>query len=102
MVAMQAMGGRGVASRQPFAGGQALPSVASAAQNNHRLSSSSRRGCCTTRAASVIRDLHAQLSSKQLSVSELTAEYLRRLDAAEPTVQSFITVTAEQAMQQVG
>lgn len=49
---------------------------------------------------SVIRELHQQLVSKNRSATEITQGYLNRIQALEPKLHSFLTVTAEQALAQ--
>jgi len=49
---------------------------------------------------SVIRTLHEQLVSKARSASEITQEYLDRIQAVEPQIHSYLTVTADQALAQ--
>lgn len=49
---------------------------------------------------SSIRELHRQLTSKERSAVEITQDYLNRIEALEPQLQSYITVTAESALQQ--
>lgn len=47
-----------------------------------------------------IRELHHQLIQKERSAVEITQEALDRIQNLEPTVHSFLHVTAEQALQQ--
>ena len=47
-----------------------------------------------------IRKLHAQLVKKERSAVEITQEALDRIQAVEPHVNSFLSVTAEQALEQ--
>ena len=47
-----------------------------------------------------IHELHAQLAGGALSAVELTEHVLQRLDAVEPRVRAYVTVTAEQARRQ--
>ncbi len=47
-----------------------------------------------------IRELHDQLVTKQRSAVEITQEALDRIQAVEPTVQSFLQVTADHALAQ--
>lgn len=49
---------------------------------------------------SLIRELHRQLIQKERSAVEITQDYLDRIQALEPTLQSFLTVTAQQAIAQ--
>ncbi|MEO1208688.1 MAG: Asp-tRNA(Asn)/Glu-tRNA(Gln) amidotransferase subunit GatA [Cyanobacteria bacterium J06638_20] len=49
---------------------------------------------------SLIRELHRQLIEKERSAVEIIQDYLDRINALEPTLQSFLTVTAEQAIAQ--
>ncbi|HEY9888397.1 MAG TPA: amidase, partial [Candidatus Obscuribacterales bacterium] len=49
---------------------------------------------------SLIRELHRQLTQKERSAVEITQAYLDRIQALEPTLHSFLTVTAEQAIAQ--
>lgn len=49
---------------------------------------------------SLIRKLHQQLVSKERTAVEITQEYLGRITALEPQLQSYLTVTSEQALQQ--
>lgn len=54
-----------------------------------------------TRAAqSVIRQLSNDLRSKQISAEEITRKYLDSLNKIEPSINSFISVSDEAAMQQ--
>src|SRR5687768_6663293 len=41
----------------------------------------------------------AQVKAKKISCREVTDDFLERIEAVEPRVQSFVTVTAEQARQ---
>ncbi len=45
-----------------------------------------------------IHDLHQQLKDRQVSSVELTKAFLNRIEATDATVNSFITVTPEQAL----
>ncbi|MEB3310648.1 MAG: Asp-tRNA(Asn)/Glu-tRNA(Gln) amidotransferase subunit GatA [Snowella sp.] len=45
-----------------------------------------------------IRELHQQLVSKERSAVEITTETLQRVTSLEPKLQSFLCVTADQAM----
>ncbi|MBD2045318.1 Asp-tRNA(Asn)/Glu-tRNA(Gln) amidotransferase subunit GatA [Coleofasciculus sp. FACHB-64] len=47
-----------------------------------------------------IRELHKQLISKERSAVELTQEALDRIQALEPKLNSFLSVTAERALEQ--
>ncbi len=47
-----------------------------------------------------IRELHQQLVSKARSATEITQEALARIQALEPTLHSFLAITAEQAIAQ--
>ena len=47
-----------------------------------------------------IHELHEQLAGGSLSAVDLTESVLRRLDAVEPQVRAYVTVTAQQARQQ--
>ncbi|MBF2067373.1 MAG: Asp-tRNA(Asn)/Glu-tRNA(Gln) amidotransferase subunit GatA [Calothrix sp. C42_A2020_038] len=47
-----------------------------------------------------IRELHEQLVKKERSAVEITEETLKRIEALEPKVQSFLCVTAEKAIEQ--
>ena len=47
-----------------------------------------------------IRKLHAQLVKKERSAVEITQEALDRIQAVEPQVNSFLSVTAERALKQ--
>lgn len=49
---------------------------------------------------SLIRELHRQLTAKERSAVEITQSYLDRIQAIEPTIRSFLTVTAERAIAQ--
>ncbi len=49
---------------------------------------------------SVIRSLHQQLVKKERSATEITAEYLARIQTLEPQLHSFLTITADQAQAQ--
>ncbi|HEY9761634.1 MAG TPA: Asp-tRNA(Asn)/Glu-tRNA(Gln) amidotransferase subunit GatA [Trichocoleus sp.] len=49
---------------------------------------------------SSIRELHQQLVSKERTAVEITQEYLDRIEALEPRLKSYLTVTAEQALDQ--
>ena len=46
-----------------------------------------------------IRDLHQQLVSKERSAVEITTEFLERIHSVEPQIHSFLSVTAEQALE---
>ncbi|HWI41873.1 MAG TPA: Asp-tRNA(Asn)/Glu-tRNA(Gln) amidotransferase subunit GatA, partial [Verrucomicrobiae bacterium] len=45
-----------------------------------------------------IHELHEKLKRKELSSREATEGMLRRIEAVEPKVGAFITVTAERAL----
>lgn len=64
-----------------------------------------RGGAVRVRAAavksSVIREIHSDLSSKRRSAVEVTQHYLDAIGRKEGVVNSFITVAAEQALEQV-
>ncbi len=47
-----------------------------------------------------IRDLHEQLTSKERSAVEIAQEALDRIQALEPTLHSFLHVTADRALEQ--
>jgi aspartyl-tRNA(Asn)/glutamyl-tRNA(Gln) amidotransferase subunit A len=47
-----------------------------------------------------IRELHKQLIRKERSAVEITQETLDRIQALEPKIHSFLSVTAEQALEQ--
>ena len=47
-----------------------------------------------------IRKLHAQLVKKERSAVEITQEALDRIQAVEPNVNSFLSITAERALEQ--
>lgn len=47
-----------------------------------------------------IRELHLQLTSKARSATEITQETLERVHQLEPTLHSFLTITADQAIAQ--
>jgi aspartyl-tRNA(Asn)/glutamyl-tRNA(Gln) amidotransferase subunit A len=49
---------------------------------------------------SSIRELHQQLVSKERTAVEITQSYLDRIAALEPKLKSYLTVTAEQALNQ--
>ncbi len=49
---------------------------------------------------SLIREHHRQLVEKERSAVEITQSYLDCIEALEPTLRSFLTVTAEQAIAQ--
>lgn len=49
---------------------------------------------------SLIRELHRQLTQKERSAVEITQSYLERIQALEPTLHSFLTVTEEPAIAQ--
>jgi aspartyl-tRNA(Asn)/glutamyl-tRNA(Gln) amidotransferase subunit A len=49
---------------------------------------------------SLIRELHRQLTQKERSAVEITQSYLDRIKALEPTLHSFLTVTADTAIAQ--
>ncbi len=49
---------------------------------------------------SVIRELHQQLVSKERSAVEITQGYLDRMTTLEPTLHSYLTVTADAALAQ--
>ena len=49
---------------------------------------------------SLIRELHRQLTQKERSAVEITQGYLNRIQALEPTLHSFLTVTEEHAIAQ--
>lgn len=49
---------------------------------------------------SVIRALHQALTSKHQSAVEITQSYLDQINALEPQLHSFLTVTADQALTQ--
>ena len=49
---------------------------------------------------SVIRRLHGELVSRGRSVLDITEQYLQRIEAREPALQSFITVVAESAREE--
>ncbi|MGF1457769.1 MAG: Asp-tRNA(Asn)/Glu-tRNA(Gln) amidotransferase subunit GatA [Leptolyngbyaceae cyanobacterium] len=49
---------------------------------------------------SLIRELHRQLTQKERSAVEITQTYLDRIEALEPTLHSFLTVTADAAIAQ--
>jgi len=46
-----------------------------------------------------IRALHDALQTKQVSATELTQHFLNRIERIDPTLNSYITVTAEQALE---
>lgn len=45
-----------------------------------------------------IRELHQQLVSKERSAVEITETYLDRIEAVEPKVKSFLTITSDRAL----
>ena len=47
-----------------------------------------------------IHDLHERLAGGSLSAADLTESVLQRLDAVEPRVRAYVTVTAQQARRQ--
>lgn len=47
-----------------------------------------------------IRDLRAALDARQIGAAELCDEYLKKIEAGDGEIQSFITVTREKAMEQ--
>lgn len=47
---------------------------------------------------SLIRELHRQLIQKERSAVEITQDYLHRIDALEPELKSFLTITADAAI----
>ncbi|HLO84268.1 MAG TPA: Asp-tRNA(Asn)/Glu-tRNA(Gln) amidotransferase subunit GatA [Nostocaceae cyanobacterium] len=47
-----------------------------------------------------IRELHKQLITKERSAVEITQEALNRIEALEPQLHSFLSVTAQQALEQ--
>jgi len=49
---------------------------------------------------SVIQELHRQLVQKERSATEITQAYLDRIQALEPTLHSFLTVTSDRALAQ--
>ena len=49
---------------------------------------------------SLIRELHRQLTQKERSAVEITQSYLDRIQALEPTIHSFLTVTETAAIAQ--
>jgi len=49
-----------------------------------------------------IRELHQQLVKKERSAVEITQEALKRIQALEPKLHSFLCVTAERALEQAG
>ncbi|WP_448526986.1 Asp-tRNA(Asn)/Glu-tRNA(Gln) amidotransferase subunit GatA [Parathermosynechococcus lividus] len=49
---------------------------------------------------SVIQELHRQLVKKERSATEITQAYLERIQALEPTLHSFLTVTGDRALEQ--
>jgi aspartyl-tRNA(Asn)/glutamyl-tRNA(Gln) amidotransferase subunit A len=49
---------------------------------------------------SVIRELHQQLVKKERSATEITQGYLDQIEALEPKLHSYLTITAEQALAQ--
>ncbi len=49
---------------------------------------------------SVIQELHRQLVQKERSATEITQAYLDRIQALEPTLHSFLTVTGDRALAQ--
>jgi aspartyl-tRNA(Asn)/glutamyl-tRNA(Gln) amidotransferase subunit A len=49
---------------------------------------------------SVIRELHQQLVKKERSATEITQDYLNQIEALEPKLHSYLTITAEQALAQ--
>ncbi|MBD0269267.1 Asp-tRNA(Asn)/Glu-tRNA(Gln) amidotransferase subunit GatA [Pseudanabaena sp. FACHB-2040] len=51
---------------------------------------------------SSIRELHQQLVSKERTAVEITQSYLDRIAALEPRLKSYLTVTADQALEQAG
>lgn len=46
-----------------------------------------------------IRDLRKALDSKQISAAELCGEYFKRIDAVDPQLLSYITVTKDKALE---
>ena len=46
-----------------------------------------------------IRELRKALDSKEISAAELCGEYFKRIEAVDPQLLSYITVTKEKAMQ---
>ncbi|MEH1943340.1 MAG: Asp-tRNA(Asn)/Glu-tRNA(Gln) amidotransferase subunit GatA [Nostoc sp.] len=49
-----------------------------------------------------IRELHQQLVNKERSAVEITQQSLKRIEALEPKLHSFLCVTAERALEQAG
>ncbi|MDJ0714820.1 MAG: Asp-tRNA(Asn)/Glu-tRNA(Gln) amidotransferase subunit GatA [Prochloraceae cyanobacterium] len=47
-----------------------------------------------------IRELHQQLVNKERSALEITTETLDRIEALEPKIQAFLSVTADRALEQ--
>ena len=47
-----------------------------------------------------IRELHQQLVNKERSALEITTETLERIEALEPKIQAFLSVTADRALEQ--
>ncbi len=47
-----------------------------------------------------IRELHQQLISKERSAVEIAQEFLERIEALEPKIHSFLSVTADRALEQ--
>ena len=65
----------------------------------------SGRACgVSTRAAktSLIRSVQADIKEKRRSAEDVTRQFLDNIARLEPTLNSFITVSNEQALQQVG
>eukprot|EP00741_Cyanophora_paradoxa_P007847 tig00001221_g7592.t1 len=50
--------------------------------------------------ASLIEELHRKLTSKEVSAVELAQQYLKRIEAVEPKVKSFISVSPDLALEQ--
>jgi aspartyl-tRNA(Asn)/glutamyl-tRNA(Gln) amidotransferase subunit A len=49
---------------------------------------------------SAIRELHQQLTSKERTAVEIAQDYLQKIEALEPKLHSFLTVTADLALAQ--
>jgi aspartyl-tRNA(Asn)/glutamyl-tRNA(Gln) amidotransferase subunit A len=47
---------------------------------------------------SAIRELHQQLTSKERTAVEIAQDYLQKIEALEPKLHSFLTVTADLAL----
>jgi Asp-tRNA(Asn)/Glu-tRNA(Gln) amidotransferase A subunit family amidase len=65
------------------------------------LARNSSSSLCRAAKASVIRDIQRSLRNKDRSAVEITQSYLDNIARTEPSLNSYITVSAQQALEQV-